>query len=106
MGFPRVNGKTVDIFDGKTPHTHVKNVGGVVVPLSEDSYKTKSDNQICQRLAELGKETIDFEAIAAQRTTPASTAGNGPNSNPVGGGEMMLSDEESDDNPSSQDDDE
>lgn len=104
MGFPRVNGKTVDIFDGKTPHTHVKNVGGVVVPLSEDSYKTKSDNQIRQRLAELGKETIDFEAIATQRTAPASTAGNGPNSNPVGGSdEMLLSDEESDDNPSSQD---
>lgn len=55
MGFPRVNGKTVDIFDGKTPHTHVKNVGGHMVPLSKENYDTKTDVEILQRLKKLGK---------------------------------------------------
>lgn len=55
MGFPRVDGKTVDIFDGKTPHTHVKNVGGFIVPLSEESFNTKTDTEILEKLKELGK---------------------------------------------------
>ena len=55
MGFPRVDGKTVDIFDGKTPHTTVKNVGGFIVPLSAESFATKSDAQILEKLKELGK---------------------------------------------------
>lgn len=55
MGFPRVNGKTVDIFDGKTPHTHIKNVAGFVVPLSEESFNTKTDVEIMEKLKELGK---------------------------------------------------
>lgn len=55
MGFPRVDGKTVDIFDGKTPHTHIRIVGGLVVPLSEKSYSTKSDADITKVLKKLGK---------------------------------------------------
>jgi len=62
MGFPRKNGKTVDIFDLETPHTHVKLVAGVTVPLSAESFKTKGDLAIQKRLAELGIETLDFEA--------------------------------------------
>lgn len=53
MGYPRVNGKTVDIFDGKTPHTHVRLVGDKTVPLSEENYKTKTDSEIWERLEEL-----------------------------------------------------
>lgn len=55
MGFPRVGGKTVDIFDGKTPHTYIKNVAGFVVPLSEESFKNKTDVEIMVKLKELGK---------------------------------------------------
>ncbi len=61
MGFPRKNGKTVDIFDLKTPHTHTKLVGGLAVPLSAESFKTKGEIAITNRLAELGIETMDFE---------------------------------------------
>lgn len=55
MGFPRVDGKTVDIFDGKTPHTHVKPVAGFMVPLSAENYANKSDVEIMQQLKKLGK---------------------------------------------------
>lgn len=55
MGYPMVNGKTVDIFDMKTPHTEVRYVNGHTVPLSEKNYKTKSVEQIIQRLREIGK---------------------------------------------------
>jgi hypothetical protein len=55
MGFPRVDGKTVDIFDGKTPHTHIRIVGNLVVPLSEKNYNTKSDADIIKVLKKLGK---------------------------------------------------
>lgn len=61
MGFPRKNGKTVDIFDLTTPHTHTKLVGGLAVPLSAESFKTKGEIAITNRLAELGIETMDFE---------------------------------------------
>jgi len=54
MGFPRVDGKTVDIFDKKTPHTHVRNVQGVMVPLSEENYNTKTDAEVMDQLAKLG----------------------------------------------------
>lgn len=72
MGFPRKNGKTVDIFDLKTPHTKVQLVGGLPVPLSEESYKTKTETQIKRRLEELGIETIDFDAadVATSPNTP------------------------------------
>ena len=53
MGFPRVKGYTVDIFDGKTPHTHVRNVNGLMVPLSEENYKTKTDTEIISKLKDL-----------------------------------------------------
>lgn len=56
MGFKLVKGKTVDIFDYKTPATHSKYVAGVVVPLSEESYNTKTDSEIIARLAELRKQ--------------------------------------------------
>jgi hypothetical protein len=55
MGFPRVDGKTVDIFDGKTPHTHVKPVAGFMVPLSAENFANKSDVEIMQKLKDLGK---------------------------------------------------
>lgn len=61
MGFPRKNGKTVDIFDLKTPHTHTKLVGGLAVPLSAENFKSKGEIAIMNRLAELGIETMDFE---------------------------------------------
>lgn len=61
MGFPRKNGKTVDIFDLTTPHTHTKLVGGLAVPLSAESFKTRGEAAIQRRLQELGIETMDFE---------------------------------------------
>lgn len=63
MGFPRNNGKTSDIFDINTPHTHVKLVGGHAVPLSYDNFKNKTDNQIISKLRELGFEVVDFNQI-------------------------------------------
>lgn len=56
MGFPRVNGSTVDIFDGKTPHTHVRNVGGVMVPLSADNYNKRTDSEITEQINKLRKD--------------------------------------------------
>ena len=53
FGFPRKNGKTVDIFDGETPHTHVRLVEGLPVPVSEENYNTKTDSEIYDRLDEL-----------------------------------------------------
>lgn len=60
MGFPRKNGKTVDIFDGETPHTHVKLVGGHMVPLSTENFNARSEKEIENRLVELGFELLDF----------------------------------------------
>lgn len=54
MGFKRVGGKTVDIFDQVTPHTHIRPVEGFVVPLSEKNHREKSDAEIYERLKELG----------------------------------------------------
>ena len=51
--FKRVKGKTVDIFDQKTPHTDVRYVGGLMVPLSKKNYESKSDAEIYERLEEL-----------------------------------------------------
>lgn len=51
--FKRVKGKTVDIFDQKTPHTDVRYVGGLMVPLSKENYESKSDVEIYERLEEL-----------------------------------------------------
>lgn len=51
--FKRVKGKTVDIFDQKTPHTDVRYVGGLMVPLSKENYESKSDAEIYERLEEL-----------------------------------------------------
>lgn len=94
MGFPRVNGKTVDIFDGQTPHTHLKNVGGLMVPLSAQNFRTKSDGQILTKLQELGRTPIDFNAIQQERdaASNAGNAGNGPDNG------MLLDNSESDDN--------
>lgn len=50
MGFPRKDGKTVDFFDGETPHTHVRNIAGFIVPLSEKNYNEKTDEQIYKKL--------------------------------------------------------
>lgn len=60
FGFPRKNGKTVDIFDGVTPHTNIKLVGGHTVPLSKENYETKTDYEITERLRELGYQIVDF----------------------------------------------
>lgn len=77
MDFPRYNGKTVDIFDMKTPHVQVKLVGGKTVPLSQKNFDTKTDAQIIKRLKELGIQTIDFDAIEQEQTMNGSVAGNG-----------------------------
>lgn len=55
MGFKRVNGKTVDIFDGKTPHDAVRFVGGLTVPVTKDNYTSKTDTEILEQLKKLGK---------------------------------------------------
>lgn len=53
FGFPRKGGKTVDIFDGETPHTHIRPVAGFAVPLSEENYRNKTDSEIYEKLQEL-----------------------------------------------------
>ena len=65
MGFPRVNGKTVDIFDGVTPHTKLKLVGGHTVPLSEESFKTRSEAEIERKLKELGFNIVNLNNMEA-----------------------------------------
>lgn len=55
MGFKRVNGKTVDVFDGKTPHTHVRFVANIMVPLTKENFEKRSDGEIIDKLRELGK---------------------------------------------------
>jgi len=50
MGFPRKNGKTVDFFDGKTPHTHLRAIAGFLVPLSAENYHAKTDEEIYKKL--------------------------------------------------------
>lgn len=54
MGFPRKNGKTVSIFSNK-PHETVRNVGGVMVPLTHEEYASKTDAEIQAKLRKLGK---------------------------------------------------
>lgn len=54
MGFPALNGKTVSIFSD-VPHETVKNISGILVPLTNEEYQTKSDVEIMVRLKELGK---------------------------------------------------
>jgi hypothetical protein len=54
MGFPRKDGKTVDFFDGETPHTKVRAVAGFAVPLSDENYNSKSDTDIYKKLVEDG----------------------------------------------------
>lgn len=56
MGFPRKNGYTADIFDINVPHTHVRNVNGLMVPLSENNYRTKTDAEIMRQVEELRKK--------------------------------------------------
>ncbi len=53
MGFPMIDGKTVDIFNGK-PHETIKFVDGKTVPLTLDNYKNKTVTEISNRLKELG----------------------------------------------------
>jgi hypothetical protein len=54
MGFPALKGKTVSIFSD-VPHETVKNIGGILVPMTMEEYKNKSDAEIMVRLKELGK---------------------------------------------------
>lgn len=54
FGYPRRNGKTVDIFDLKTPHTELRAIEGKLVPLSAENYRTRTDAEIYDRLVELG----------------------------------------------------
>lgn len=76
MGFPRKNGKTSDIFDINVPHTHLKLVGGITVPLSAENFKTKSEGAILKRLKELGFEPIDFNAIEREKAMERANPGN------------------------------
>lgn len=77
MGFPRKNGKTVDIFDGVTPHTHVKLVGGHHVPLSAANFNSKTENQILKRLSELGYQVVDFNELERKQAFAGATGGDG-----------------------------
>lgn len=90
MGFPRKNGRTVDIFDGTTPHTHVKLVGGHAVPLSLESFRTRTEGEIMARLKELGFDIVDFNEIERKQ----AMAGVAPQ---PGGANLLLEDEERDD---------
>lgn len=62
MGFPRKNGKTLSVFSNK-PHETVRNVGGVMVPMTNeeavgDSTKgvlPKTDAEVIAKLKKLGK---------------------------------------------------
>lgn len=62
MGFPAKNGKTLSIFSDK-PHETIKNVGGIMVPLTmvelngdvANGVEPKNDAEIIERLKELGK---------------------------------------------------
>lgn len=62
MGWPRKNGKTVDIFTGE-PHETVRNVQGVLVPLTHANatgdekrdIEAKTDAEIIDKLKELGR---------------------------------------------------
>lgn len=53
MGFPRVDGKTVDIFNNK-PHEAVRFVAGQTVPLTTENYNIKTDAEIIKKLEEMG----------------------------------------------------
>jgi len=62
MGFPAKNGKTLSIFSDK-PHETVKNVGGILVPLTLEELngdvakgvEPKTDTEIIEKLKKLGK---------------------------------------------------
>lgn len=62
MGFPAKNGKTLSIFSDK-PHETVKNVGGILVPLTNEELtgdvakgvEPKTDTEIIEKLKKLGK---------------------------------------------------
>lgn len=87
MGFPRKNGRTVDIFDLTTPHSKVKFVGGHAVPLSEESFRSRTEGEIQARLIELGFEIVDFNEIERQRAMEGAA-------NPAG---LMMEEDESED---------
>lgn len=87
MGFPRKNGKTVDIFDLETPHTHVKFVGGHTVPLSKENFVSRSEGQIIARLKELGFEIVDLNELQRQQNIDRQG----------GNGGLVDEDEEDDD---------
>ena len=54
MGFPARNGKTLSILSD-VPHETIRSVAGIIVPLTNEEYKTKGDAEIIERLKELGK---------------------------------------------------
>ena len=62
MGFPAAKGKTLSIFSNK-PHETVKNVGGILVPLTMEELngdpangvEPKNDAEIIEELKKLGK---------------------------------------------------
>lgn len=77
MGFPRNNGKTSDIFDINVPHTQTKLVGGWAVPLSAESYQTRSEGEIMAKLIELGFEITDYNEIERKQNHSDAVGGNG-----------------------------
>ena len=54
MGFPAAKGKTLSVFSD-VPHETVKNIGGIMVPLTIKEYAEKTDAEIIEKLKELGK---------------------------------------------------
>lgn len=54
MGFKRSKGKTLSIFSNK-PHETVKSIRGVMVPLTQEEYDTKTDAEIIKKLQDLKK---------------------------------------------------
>ena len=53
MGFPLIDGKTVDIFTNE-PHETVRFVAGKTVPLTIKNYEAKTDTEISNKLKEMG----------------------------------------------------
>lgn len=54
MGYKRSGGKTLSIFSNK-PHETVKNVAGIMVPMTHDEYNSKTDAEILAKLRKLKK---------------------------------------------------
>lgn len=54
MGFPRKDGKTLSIFSN-APHETVKNINGIMAPMTHEEYEEKTDAEIIEKLRKMKK---------------------------------------------------